>query len=317
MYNVIVIGAVNSTAVILTKLKEHNFNVVGVLGHEPKNAENVSGWYDLKSLANKYDIDYYGFKRINDSEYIEWAKSKKPDIIFAVGFSQLMSSVWLQMPTLGCIGFHPTKLPEGRGRAPLAWITLEKNIGSATFFLMGEGADDGPIFSQSLFEVNNSDDAASVGLKIEQHIHMALDKWLPNLKNGIWEPIPQEEALATWYGVRKPEDGCIEWSGSASYIDRLIKATTFPHPGAYTYFKDEKVIILESTKETHIPIKGVVGRILLKDKEKGCLIQCGDGLLWINNLIFESDKIQLKVGNKLGYNIQDEIYLIKKHLKNE
>ena len=83
MYNVIVIGAVNSTAVILTKLKEHNFNVVGVLGHEPKNAENVSGWYDLKSLANKYDIDYYGFKGINDSEYIEWAKSKKPDIIFS------------------------------------------------------------------------------------------------------------------------------------------------------------------------------------------------------------------------------------------
>ena len=242
--------------------------------------------------------------------------SKKPDIIFAVGFSQLLKDVWLQMPKLGCIGFHPTKLPEGRGRAPLAWITLEKKIGSASFFLMGEGADDGPIFAQSLFKVEENDDSTSVEEKIGDHINKALDNWLPELKKGIWSPEPQDHSLASWYGKRGPDDGWINWNNDADYLNRLIKASSEPHPGAYTYFKDNKVIIWKSEIEKNINIKGVVGRVLLTDIKKGDLIQCGSGLIWIKEIQIESEDV-IRVGDKLGYNIEDEIYNIKKRLKNE
>lgn len=316
MYNILVIGAVKTTAVTLEKLIEYNFNIVGVLGHEPLNKDRVSGWADLKSIAVNNSLDYLGFKKINDQVILDWATVKKPDIIFAVGFSQLMKNSWLQMPKMGCIGFHPTKLPEGRGRAPLAWITLEKKTGSASFFLMGEGADDGPIFSQSFFEVLDNDDAKSVENKIMVHIIKSLDNWLPQLNKGVWNPIPQDHSLASWFGKRGPEDGWLDWSNSAEDLNRLIKASTAPHPGAYSYFKDSKVIILKSNKENKIRIKGVVGRVLLIDKIKGYLIQCGDGLLWISDLQME-DNAHLKVGDKLGYNIEDEIYKIKKHIKNE
>lgn len=314
MYKILVIGAVNTTKHTLNQLIKYDFNVVGVLGHEPLNKDKVSGWVDLKGQSKELNLQYKGFTKINDDENIIWAKEKNPDIIFAVGFSQLMSEEWLQMPTLGCIGFHPTKLPKGRGRAPLAWITLEQPEGSATFFLMGKGADDGPVFVQEVFPVESSDDATSVEKKIEKAIIKSLDKWLPQLKKGIWEPIPQNELEASWYGKRAMEDGNINWNNSAHYIDRLIKASTKPHPGAYTYFKDSKLVIWQSDVETKIPIKGVVGRVLLND-ERGYLIQCGEGLIWIKNIdLLESLKLQ--VGDKLGYNIEDEIYSIKSILKN-
>ena len=108
MYNILVIGAVQSTAVTIEKLVENQFNIVGVLGHEPKNQARVSGWADLKSIAEKHNINYRGFKRINNESHVDWATEKKPDIIFAIGFSQLLKDIWLQMPRLGCIGFHPT-----------------------------------------------------------------------------------------------------------------------------------------------------------------------------------------------------------------
>lgn len=314
--NIIVIGAVQSTALILQKLIEYQLDVVGVLGHEPENIHRVSGWADLKSQAHAHGLHYLGFKQINAKECVNWAIRKKPDIIFAVGFSQLLSEVWLNIPKLGCIGFHPTKLPEGRGRAPLAWIILEKKTGSASFFLMGKGADDGPIFVQSLFEVESEDNAWRVREKIKEHIHIALDKWLPELKQGIWNPMPQEEALATYYGKRNPEDAIIDWTKKVEDIDRLIKASSTPYPGAYTYFKDIKVTILEAKIERHLKIKGVVGRVLLIKNDRKYLVQCGDGLLWIYNLVSE-ENIKLKVGDKLGYTIEDEIYIIKKLLKNE
>lgn len=313
MYNIIVIGAVGSTKITLEKLMKYQFNVVGVLGHEPINVDNVSGWVDLKAIAVKNEIGYKGFKRINAIENIQWAKEKQPDIIFAVGFSQLMSNEWLNMPTLGCVGFHPTLLPKGRGRAPIAWLTLEASIGAANFFLMGKGADDGPIFIQEEFQIIESDNAEAVIVKNSIAMKKALDKWLPNLKKGIWNPLPQNDAEASWYGKRAMEDGNINWSNSAYYIDRLIKATSKPYPGAYTYYKDQKVIIWESKLETTIPIKGIIGRILKTDNKKGHLIQCGDGLLWINKLSLNNREI--KVGEKLGYNIEDELYKINKILK--
>ncbi|TDS65012.1 methionyl-tRNA formyltransferase [Myroides indicus] len=314
MHKILVIGAVNTTKHILNQLVKHGFNIVGVLGHEPAMIERVSGWTDLKTQAENLSIAYKGFVRINEIENIIWAKEKAPDIIFAVGFSQLISEEWLQMPSLGCIGFHPTYLPKGRGRAPLAWITLEQSIGSATFFLMGKGADDGPVFVQETFLVEKEDDATSVEQKIEKAIIKSLDKWLPELKKGVWEPIIQDEEEASWYGKRSLEDGNINWNNSANYIDRLIKASTHPHPGAYTYFKDAKVIIWKSEVETKIPIKGVVGRILLTDDKRGLLVQCGTGLVWLKN-IEKTENLKINVGDKLGYNIEDEIFKIKSILK--
>lgn len=310
---IIVIGAVNSTLQTINQLIKHQFNIVGILGHEPINSSNISGWVDLKKISDENELPYKSFRKINEAENIIWAKSKKPDIIFAVGFSQLLSNEWLEMPRLGCIGFHPTKLPRGRGRAPLAWTVLEEKEGAATFFLMGEGADDGPIFVQEVFQIEDNDDAHSVNEKINLAIVKSLDIWLPKLKNGIWDPIPQDETKASWYGKRNKEDGHINWNYSAYSIDRLIKASTKPHPGAYTYFDDKKIIIWESVIEKDIKIHGVNGRILIIDT-RGILVQCGDGLIWLKKIEAEKD-ILLRVGDKLGYNIEDEINRLRKIIR--
>jgi len=306
MFNVLIIGAVRSTAAATESLFRHQMNVVGILGHEPLDKEMVSGWFDLKALSAEHNVEYKGFSKINDKENIDWAISEKPDLIFAVGFSQLLSSDWLKMPTLGCIGFHPTCLPRGRGRAPMAWMILEENCGAATFFLLEKGTDAGPIFIQNSFQINENDDAGSIETKIIVSLNKALDIWLPDLKNGIWNPIPQDESLATWYGKRKPEDGFIDWNRTAEEINRLIKATTKPHPGAYTYFNNQKTIIWSSTIENSIPIKGVVGRILLKNENCNYLVQCGSGLIWLTNIELASG-IELRIGDRLGYGLEDEI----------
>jgi Methionyl-tRNA formyltransferase len=308
--NIGIIGSVKSTEITLRMLVKHNLNIVGVLGFDPINKENISGWVDLERVARELNIPYDGYEKINDRKHINWMKDKQPDIIFAVGFSQLLSKEWLDMPSLGCIGFHPTALPKGRGRAPLAWIVLEERRGAASFFLMSEDADDGPIFIQEFFELEENDDAKSTGNKISRAMESALEKWIPLLKKGEWNPISQDEAMASWYGKRTPIDGVIDWKLSANQINLLIKASTHPHPGAYTFFKDTKVTIWESSVESETPIKGVVGRILISRGSR-YLVQCGEGLLWIEKI---NSSYILNVGDKLGYSIENEIYKINKKL---
>ena len=203
------------------------------------------------------------------------------------------------MTKYGCVGFHPSYLPIGRGRAPVAWAILEQKKAAANFFLMGEGADDGPIFVQEVFDIDNTDDAESFGIKLKLHIIKALDSWLPNLKNRILRPIVQDESKATYYGKREPCDSLIDWSSNAFDIDRLIKASTIPHNGSFTFIKDKLVTIWKSSICINDNYKGTVGRVLLIDEGK-LLVQCGfNTRLWIEK--FEvMDNYNIKIGNKLG-----------------
>ena len=314
--NILVIGAVNSTKWTIESLIEHDFKVVGVLGLMPQKKNHISGWYDLNSMCSRYGLDYYGYEDINDDESFLWANERNPDIIFAIGFSQLLKPRWISLPKYGCIGFHPTLLPSGRGRAPLAWLILDDAPSAVSIFLIEEGADSGPVFVQEPFKVEPKDSAAGVEGKIEKAFYSAMNKWLPLLSQGEWNPQSQDELGASWYGLRKPEDGVIDWNRSAIDIDRLVRATSRPHPGAYSFYRNSRVIIWDCTLEKDSKIKGVVGRILKIDSKKGTLVQCGKHHLWINNLEWIDDRHELRVGQKFGFSVENEIYNLKKLIEN-
>lgn len=314
MHRIVLAGSVNSSMATLKKLVEHQAGIVGVFGYEPDDTFNISGYVNMQDYCNAQDIRYTPFKKINSDAVKNTLTELKPDIFFVVGLSQLVSSDILSIAKLGNIGFHPTLLPKGRGRAPIAWLVLEEESGAANFFLMGEGTDDGPVFVQKAFKVTNEDNAATIEKKILEAINVALDEWLPQLNANIWQPIPQDESLASYYGKRTPADGCIDWSASASDIDKLIRASAFPHPGAFSFINDQKLAIQGSKLETDLKIKGVVGSVLLNRGEE-FLIQTGDGQIWISDIANLDGNYRLKVGDKLGYYSDIEIYQLKKELK--
>lgn len=300
------IGGVRSSFITLKKLVEYDFNIVTVFGYKPSDEVVVSGYFDLEEYCNIENLNYEPFTRINDK--VDVLKKNDLDVLFVVGISQLISDEIVNFPTLGCIGFHPTALPKGRGRAPLAWLVKNVENGAANFFKITETPDAGPIFIQTPFEVNYDDDASSIEKKQFTAIEKALDEWLPSLKKGIWNPIPQDEFGVTEYGMRKPEDGLISWNSTADECIRLIRASTIPHPCAFTFLGLNKIVIRKAHIEKDLDITGTIGRILKVRKDE-FLIQCENGIIWVTD--YDSNDITLKVGDRLGYLPEYEIHLIK------
>lgn len=314
MTRVVVIGAVSSTERTLTGLIRNGMSVVGVLGLKKPERAIVSGYKDLKIISDKNNIPFKYFNHINDQDNFEWLKNLKPDLIFAVGFSQLVGNKILNLPTKGCIGFHPTCLPKGRGRAPLAWLILEESEGAASFFKMGEGADDGPIFAQEKFTVGDDDYASDIQLKILDAIDIALDGWLPKLKLGHWDPEVQDESLAYYYGKRAPSDGKIEWLNAAKDIYRLVRASSAPYPGAFSYLGALKIKILRAKVIDNLNHKGTIGSVVAMINDAP-VIQCGENHLLLEDYSFVdfAERIvehqpPLKVGQKLGYDTDEYIF---------
>jgi methionyl-tRNA formyltransferase len=312
-------GSVGSSLRTLQALLRNRMRVVGVLGLDPAKSASVSGYTRLDSTALAAGIPYCDFEDINHPETVGRVRVWSPDVLFVVGLSQLVKKDLLAIPRLGCVGFHPTRLPEGRGRAPLAWLTLEARGGASTFYQMDEGADSGPILVQQAFAVSEADYAADVVRKLEDAIDAGLDRWLPRLRTGEWNPKPQDESRATFYGKRAPEDGVIHWEQSARGILALVRAASRPHPGAYTFLGDRKIIVWRAEVESALRFTGVVGRVLAVDEKRGALVQTGDGLLWLAETEWEPSlrgdrPPSLKVGQRLGYDPADEIRNLRKRI---
>ena len=303
------IGGVKSSAITLQKLYEHKLEIVEVFGYQPKSTEMVSGYYDLEILCSENSINFTPFVKIND--HTQKIQSLDLDFLLVVGISQLVSNTIIDAPKIAAIGFHPSKLPKGRGRAPLAWLVHEAEEGAATFFMLESIADAGAIVAQKCFDVNIDDTAESVETKVYAAMTSALDILLPQLANGELTAIEQENSLATEFGIRKPEDGLINWSCSAYKIDRLIKAASTPHPGAFTYLESRQIAVLTSRIEKELKIKGVQGRIL-KVNGHEALVQTGEGIIWISTV--SDDMATLKVGRLLGYKVDQEIFALKKEI---
>jgi methionyl-tRNA formyltransferase len=147
-------------------------------------------------------------------------------------------------------------------------------------------------------------------------MRQALHALVPALAAGTYDLFPQDDGTATYFGRRTPEDGRIAWAASAESIHALIRASTRPHPGAFTFWKDRKLIIWLSKRDIHHRMRGVVGRILEKGAGGEVLVQTGDGLLWLLEYEVEGQPAPvLRVGELMGYDVELELYRLKKKLQ--
>lgn len=294
-------GSVNSSVKVLKKLIEHEMNVNYVLGLDPVVSENVSGFNDLKPIAENAGLEFSYFKKLNEEWILDEIRNKNIDLFFVIGLSQLVKEKLLNAPNFGCIGYHPTKLPEGRGRAAIAWIILGKAEAAASFFIMDEGADSGPLIKQHETEIDETDYPQDVIDKIMDSIDHALDDILPKIKKGVIPFYEQDESKATYLGKRAPNDGYLNWELPAVNLCLLIRAVSHPLPGAITFLGETEIKIWRSQVWEEEDITGVPGRIV-KVFENSFVVCTGEKHLEVT----EWDGVgisKLRVGQKLGIDI--------------
>lgn len=306
-----VIGGVQSTAILIKALNLHGFKQVKVWGFEPPSITLVSGWADLRGVASSYAYDYSAFHKVTECE--EELAAYEPDVLFVVGLSQIIPRSMLDIAKVLNVGFHPTALPKGRGRAAIAWLILEGTDGAATFFEIQEGIDDGAILVQEPFSVTGDDYAVDVEDKILRAEERALNRWLPLLKANRLERREQNDSQASWYGRRAPEDGWIDWSKGVTEVLKLIRASSKPHPGAYTFCDDKKIYIWKAVQFERSEL-GVIGRILAVNDDRSFVVQTGQGLVLVEDWESQGDW-QPRVGMKLGYYLELENYKLKDEIK--
>jgi methionyl-tRNA formyltransferase len=218
----------------LDVLIQRGERLVGVITHRDDPDENI--WFrSVAALARQHGVPVHAPDTVNTPEWIERIRTWQPEIIFSFYYRNMLRQDILDIPPLGAFNMHGSLLPRYRGRAPINWAILrgEQHTG-ATLHYMVKRADAGDIVDQEPVPIGPDETAKDVFIKVAAATRRVLERSLDAIKRGYPPRTPQDDARATYFGGRKPEDGRIDWKGSAVDVFNLIRALTHPYPGAFT-----------------------------------------------------------------------------------
>lgn len=228
----------------IEKIYELGYKLDVLITLKDELARNKSGRIFLDEFAGKHNIDLIKIKNVNDSDVIDVIKDKQIDWLFIIGWSQIAKAIVLEAPKFGVIGMHPTLLPKGRGRASIPWAIIKGlDKTGVTAFKLDEGVDTGPIIDQMEIKISSDETASTLYSKVNKtHIDL-MESVLKKINDENLFLIEQNNDEATEWPGRKPTDGELSPDMNVEDVDRLVRATTYPYPGAFITKKDKKTIV--------------------------------------------------------------------------
>jgi methionyl-tRNA formyltransferase len=243
----------------------------------------VSDFRDLRPLAQEAGAPFLAFDKVTEPAVSEFLAQHRPDWLFVVGLSQLVPAEIRQFARMGAVGFHPTPLPEGRGRAPVAWtILLQKQAAASLFFLTDE-ADAGDLIAQRPVPVLPDDYAADLIDRTNVVLEQMTADLASAFASGQVPRMPQDHSRATYYPRRRPGDGLIDWAKPAEEVYRLVRAVSHPYPGAFTFRAGRKVTIWRASPVLVRPIQDVPGTVV-EVREGAPVVQAATGRLLLTDI---------------------------------
>ncbi len=247
-------------------------------------AVNKSGRIFVDEFCRDHDIEVFKLRNINEDAAVAKLRAANLDWLFIIGWSQIAGPGALDSPKYGVLGIHPTLLPKGRGRAAIPWAILKglRKTG-VTLFKLDEGVDTGPIVEQIELPIADDETATSLYERVCKAHQTLIRKVCPRLLEGSIIMTPQDESMATEWPGRCPEDGLILPTMSVDEVDRLVRATTRPYPGAFLVEPDRIVRVWSGRT-----IRGES-----KTTEGAFQIQFTDGVFEAHDYQFDTDAVKV------------------------
>lgn len=236
----------------------------------------------IKQTAEHYHLPVLQPEKIRGAEFIEQLQRYTPDLIVVAAYGKILPPNLLNLPALGCINVHASLLPRHRGAAPIQWALIKGDLEvGVSIMQMDEGLDTGDILMKASLTPAPGETAGSLLPKLAQLGSTALMDTLDLLGQGGLATMKQEDDLATMAPMLKKEDGLIDWSRSATQIERLIRGLD-PWPTAYSFLHGKKLQLF-SPSVVHEECSQPPGTVLRTGRD-GLLIATGRVCLLINEV---------------------------------
>jgi methionyl-tRNA formyltransferase len=220
-------------------------------------------------------------------ELADVVRRLKPAGVLVVGWYRVIDDATLAMPRIGFAGVHASLLPRYRGHSPLVWALINgEHTTGVTLFRFGAGVDDGDVIDQARFAILPDDTIAETLAKATEGTATVIERSFLSFLDGTALYIGQDHAAASYGGLRRPEDGQIDWTWPAERVHDFVRAQSRPYPGAYSRTDTGALIRIWRTARFPHPFYGVPG-VVGATTVDGPLVACGDGAVVMSDMGIE------------------------------
>lgn len=255
----------------------------------------------VKSLALKHDIPVWQPLRVKkDVETLTKLRQSEADIFVVIAYGQILSPEILDLPRLGCINVHGSILPKYRGAAPIQWCLYhgETETGITTM-LMDAGMDTGAMLLKAYTSISLVDNAQDLAQKLANLGADLLVETVLKWERQEIQPIPQDDAQATYAPLIKKHDYILDWSQPAIALHNQVRGF---FPNCVTNFRGQSLKVVATVPSTanlsslpefiqfehSIPFLSTQntrpGEVVSIAKGLGPIIQAGEGLLLLREV---------------------------------
>ena len=289
---IVFMGTPDFAVPTLETLIQSEHEVVGVVTQpdRPKGRSGKLQFSPVKEAAVEAQIPVFQPERIKDGTFYPVLQELNPDVIIVVAFGQILPKEILELPKYGCMNVHASLLPKLRGAAPIQWAVIdgEKETGVTTM-MMDVGLDTGDILETKVIPLDPKETSGSLFEKLSEAGGPLILSTLEKLEKGTITRTPQGESGTSYAKMLTKTLGDINWTMSATAIERLIRGLN-PWPSAYTFYNGKTLKIWDAdVLEEAVPTDAVPGQVLQADKH-GFTVAAGEGILKINELQLEGKK---------------------------
>jgi len=247
---------------------------------------------DFEELARRLGAPFLETERINATETIAWIAGKAPGVGVSINWRTVIRREVIDCFKLGIINAHAGDLPRFRGNATLNWAILSgANDIALTLHLMSIELDSGPVLLKKHFAISEE----TCFKELRDRLGAAVPGMFVEVVNGLADgslkpsPQPRDPSLALRCYPRLPRDSEIDWSLPAERIAQLVRASSEPLPGAYTFLGTQRLTVWKARAEqSPTPFMGAPGQVAEIRRDRGeAGVLTGDGMLVLEEVELE------------------------------
>jgi methionyl-tRNA formyltransferase len=185
-----------------------------------------------KKLKNLLDSELF-FNHGDIKEYF--------DIIFILGYHNIINDKFLEL-NLHNIVIHESKLPKGKGWAPMFWQVLEgKNEITFSMFEASNGVDNGDIYMQKTLKLNGYELNSELREKQANFTIEMCIEFINNYKN--YKVATPQIGDESFYKKRTSKDSELDINKTINEQFNLLRIVDNDNYPAFFYKNDKKYIL--------------------------------------------------------------------------
>lgn len=248
-------------------------------------------------------------------EAAETIKAVNADYGAAVAYGKIFRQNILGSTRLGILNIHFSLLPAFRGAAPVqrSLMAGAAKTGVSAFWI-NEGLDAGNIIGKKETPVSTTDDAKSLFSRLIPMGTELLKETALAIADGNIKATPQKEDGASYAPKLEGGERFINFAHlSAEQVHNKVRALTC-NGYAKAIAEDNSCYI--SITKTSLPAKepartGRGGTVLSIDKEKGFLVECREGSIYVERLVYPGKKEMSAYDFANGHKIKEKEHIFK------